>query len=82
MVTNIKQKLKKPFLTIEQKNKRLNWCLAHSNWTVNDWRRAIFSDETTFYVIKRKNKWCTKDEQWEEGCMEVAAINDGGPVNF
>ncbi|CAF1125075.1 unnamed protein product [Rotaria magnacalcarata] len=38
-------------------------------------------DETTFYVIKRKNKvkiWRTKDEQWKEGCMEVAAIGGGG----
>ena len=28
------------------------------------------SDETTYYVIKRKNKvkiWRTKDEQWNEG---------------
>ena len=49
-----KTKIKKSFLTIKQKRERLNWCLAHSNWTVNDWRRAIFSDETTFYVIKRK----------------------------
>ena len=40
----------------------------------------MFSDETTFYVIKRKNKWRTKDEQWKEDCMEVSAI--GGRVNF
>ena len=54
MIMNIK-KNKKSFLTIKQKKERLNWCLAHSNWIVNDWRRAIFSDETTFYVkIKLK----------------------------
>ena len=37
------------------------------------------------YVIKRKNEvkiWRTKDEQWEEGCMEVAALGGGGCVNF
>ena len=34
----------------------------------------------TFDVIKQKNKWRTKDEQWKEGCMEVAAI--GGRVNI
>ncbi|CAM4834545.1 unnamed protein product, partial [Rotaria magnacalcarata] len=50
-------------------------------------RRAYgrFHNETTFYVIKRKNKvkiWRTKDEQWKEGCMEVAAIGGGGRVNF
>ncbi|CAF4419320.1 unnamed protein product, partial [Rotaria magnacalcarata] len=81
-----KTKIKKPFLTIKHKKERLNWCLAHFNWTINDWERVIFSDETTFYVIKHKNKvkiWRTKDEQSKEGCMEVAAIGGGGGrVNF
>ncbi|CAF1615372.1 unnamed protein product [Rotaria magnacalcarata] len=66
-------------------NTKLAKCLAHFNWTINDWKRVIFSNETTFYVIKRKNKvkiWRTKDEQWKEGCMEVAAIGGGGRVNF
>ena len=40
----------------------------------------MFSDETTFCVIKRKNKWRTKDEQSKEDCMEVSAI--GGRVHF
>ena len=37
------------------------------------------------FVIKRKNKvkiWRTKDEQWKEGCMQVAAIDSDGRVNF
>ena len=58
-----KTKIKKSVLTIKQKKKRFNWCLAHFNWTINDWRCTIFSDETTFYVIKRKNGvkiWRTK----------------------
>ena len=35
--------------------------------------------------VKRKHKvkiWRTKDEQWKEGCMEVAAIDGGGRANF
>ena len=36
----------------------------------------------TTFVIKRKNKWHTKDEQWNEDCMEVTAIGGGGRVNF
>ena len=80
-----KTKIKKPFLTIKPKKERLNWCLAHSNWTIDDWKRVIFSDESTFYVIKRNNEvkiWRTKDEQWKEGCMEVAASGGGGRINF
>ncbi|CAF4307740.1 unnamed protein product, partial [Rotaria sordida] len=67
------------------KKERLNWCLAHINRIINDWKRVIFSDEITFYVIKRKNEvkiWRTKDERWKEDCMEVAAVVVGGHVNF
>ena len=28
------------------KRRRLEWCRAHSSWTVEDWKRVIFSDET------------------------------------
>ncbi|CAF4220132.1 unnamed protein product [Rotaria sordida] len=58
---------------------------AHINRIINDWKRVIFSDEITFYVIKRKNEvkiWRTKDERWKEDCMEVAAVVVGGHVNF
>ena len=81
-----KTKITNLFLTIRQKKERFNWRLVHSNWTVNDWRLAIFSDETIFYVIKRKNKvkiWRTQDEQWKVGFMKVIAIGGGGGrVNF
>ena len=37
------------------------------------------------FVIKRKNKvkiWRSKDEQWKEGCIQVAAIDSDGRANF
>lgn len=80
-----KVKIKKPFLNKEHREARLQWCLEHSNWTVDDWKQVLFSDESTFYVIKRKSDtkiWRTKDEQWREGCMEVAATGGGGRVGF
>ena len=55
--------------------------MEHSNWTVDDWKKVLFSDESIFYVIKRKSEtkiWRTKDEQWKEGCMNVAATGGGG----
>ncbi|CAF1440010.1 unnamed protein product, partial [Rotaria sordida] len=71
---------------LNDRNKtRLDWCLEHSNWTIDDWKRVIFSDETAFYIIKRKKEvkiWRTKNERWKEGCMHVAAVGGGGRVNF
>ena len=50
---------------------------------MTDWKRVLFSDEPTFYVIKRKSEskiWRTKDEQWKEDCIAVAATGGGGGV--
>ena len=41
-----RKKTKKPFLSKKHKQERLKWARAHQHWTVDDWRRVIFSDET------------------------------------
>lgn len=35
-------------LTQEAKRKRLEWCLEHREWTLENWSRVIFTDETKF----------------------------------
>jgi transposase len=40
------KKVKKPFLSMKHKEKRLIWAKTHQHWTVDDWKRVIFSDET------------------------------------
>ena len=39
---------KKPFVTETQKIKRLEWCLERQNWTLEQWRRMIWTDESSF----------------------------------
>lgn len=29
------------------KQKQLNFCLAHEDWTIGDWKNDIFTDETS-----------------------------------
>jgi hypothetical protein len=41
---------RKPLLTEKQRHNRLRWAKAHANWTVNDWKKVVFSDESTFNV--------------------------------
>lgn len=36
----------KPFLTKLHRKKRLEWCKEHRHWTVDDWKKVIFSDES------------------------------------
>ena len=42
--------LKKPALTPEQKTKRLEWAKEHENWTIEMWRRVVWSDETQLHL--------------------------------
>ena len=39
--------VKKQLLTKTMKTKRYKWGLKYKNWTKEDWRRVIFSDELT-----------------------------------
>ncbi|EIE80726.1 hypothetical protein RO3G_05431 [Rhizopus delemar RA 99-880] len=39
-------KPQKPLLRIQNIVKRLQWAKSHQHWTVDDWKRVIFSDET------------------------------------
>ncbi|CAG8835856.1 36073_t:CDS:1, partial [Racocetra persica] len=38
---------KKPFLTKKAQRKRYNWAKEHKNWTKEDWRRVLWTDESS-----------------------------------
>lgn len=40
------KKKKKPKLSKVHRKARLDWALRHENWTTEDWKRVIWSDET------------------------------------
>ena len=42
----VKTKTKKPVLTAEHKKRRLQFAKDHVNWTVEQWKSVMFSDET------------------------------------
>jgi len=41
-----RRRAKKPFLSKKHREERMRWARTHQHWTVDDWRRVIFSDET------------------------------------
>ena len=78
-------KIKKPFLTMKHRKARVEWCKQHLHWTKQDWRKVIFSDESTFYVLKRKNQvkiWRTDDERSIPECVEHMNTGNGGKVGI
>ena len=40
----------KPELRAENVVKRLEWAINHKDWTVEDWKRVIWSDESSIWV--------------------------------
>jgi hypothetical protein len=39
-------KKKRPLLSKRHRRNRLDFALAHKDWTLDDWKRVIWSDET------------------------------------
>ncbi|CAF0915392.1 unnamed protein product [Brachionus calyciflorus] len=52
--------VRKPLLTIKDRQKRYKWCKQRLNWTINDWSRVIFSDESNFEVFNRNSRVIVK----------------------
>jgi hypothetical protein len=51
-------KKKKPLLSLRHRKKRLAFALKYKEWTVEDWKRVIWSDETKI------NRIASDGRQW------------------
>lgn len=63
---------RKPGLTKENKIAQLNWCLAHENWTLEDWKNVIWSDETSVTWGGQRGRiraWRTSEEAYQYHCI-------------
>ena len=63
---------RKPGLTKKMRAARLAWCLEHRDWTLDDWKNVIWSDETSVILLHRRGGyrvWRTKDEAFVRSCI-------------
>ncbi|CAH1379168.1 unnamed protein product [Tenebrio molitor] len=63
----------KPLLTKKQKKNRYEWAKSKLSWTVDDWAKIIFSDESKFDVCVgdfRKRVIRSKDEAFHADCIK------------
>jgi transposase len=51
---------KKQLLTHVMKKKRLAWAKKYKHWTVEDWKKVLFSDETYFMVQGQHSRYVRK----------------------
>ena len=78
-------KVKKQWLGVQHRQQRVAWCTKHMNWTSDDWENVIFSDESMFYVLKRKNQdkiWRLEKENLLPECLQQTNTGDGGKVGI
>src|SRR5205809_7836908 len=76
-------KTNKPLLTKRHRKERMDFPLAHLDWTVEDWKRVVWSDETKINRVGSDGiKWAWKKpgEQYKDQHMRPAAKFGGGNV--
>ena len=74
---------KKPLLSQEQKQKRFEWAKEHLDWTVEDWKKVAFSDETPLCLFQsygRKINWIFPGEQFLDKNISPTVKHGGGKI--
>jgi hypothetical protein len=74
-------KRKRPLLTKRHRRLRMDFALAHKDWTVEDWKRVVWSVETKFNCLgsdRRKWVWKRTGEGLSDRLVEGTVKFRGG----
>jgi len=77
-------KVKRPLLTKAHRQRRLKWALEHQNWTVEDWKRVLWTDETKINRIGSDGRvyvWKKKGEPLSDRTC-LPTVKHGGGNNL
>jgi transposase len=69
---------RKPFISGKNKKKRMQWAREHLNWTHEDWRKVLWSDESP-YVLRFNGKvrvWRLHNERYSPQCCNATVKHD------
>ncbi|CAK9827487.1 Transposable element Tc1 transposase [Anthophora retusa] len=75
--------IKKPFLKPQNKTKQLWWANEHANWTISDWERVLWTDESKFEVFGNKRRVSVRrkpNEKLLSQCVIPTVKHGGGSV--
>lgn len=73
-----------PKLERQHINSRLSYGREHQAWTLDDWSRVMFSDESRFCLYKhdgRNRVYRRPNERYIQGCIEEKVAYGGGSVH-
>ena len=61
---------RKPRITSKQRRARIDWCNEHLSYSIPDWSKVIFSDQSNYQVLNRKNRICFRRFRTDQTCFE------------
>lgn len=63
----------KPFVSARNAKKRVTWCKDKVDWSLNQWKKVLWTDETSVEVqgtgSKRVMVWRKPGERFEQNCL-------------
>lgn len=74
---------KKPFISKRNMKRRLDWARTHSSWTVDDWKRVLWTDESKFMLFGSDGivrVWRKPGEQMNPLCLRKTVKHGGGCI--
>jgi transposase len=78
-----KTKKKKPMISAKNRKERLAFAKSHKDWTLDDWKRVIFSDETKinrFGSDGRVWSWCRDGDPLRPRDVKQTVKHGGGSL--
>ena len=74
---------RKPLLRKVNQQKRLAWAKFHENWTVQQWKKVLWSDESKFEIFGGKRSVYVRrydGERFKKECLVPTVKHGGGSV--
>lgn len=69
---------KKPWISEKNRSKRLKWAEEHLNWTLEQWKQVLWSDESPFYLSfkGRRRVWRGHNERYSPETTTATVKHD------
>lgn len=74
---------RKPYLRPQNKEKRLNFAKEHIDWTVDQWKSVLWTDESKFQLFGSNRRQYVRrkmNERFKESCLLPSVKHGGGSV--
>ena len=73
---------KKPLLSAANVVSRVQWGRDHRDWTDEDWKRVLWSDESTFQLFSNQRVFVRRrvGERFRKECLSPTVKFGGGKI--